>query len=32
MEENADEAEKAVTGRYFEMGEKLVQRREITSD
>ena len=31
-EENADEAEKAVTGRYFEMGEKLVQRREITSD
>ncbi|MBG06481.1 MAG: carboxylase [Rhodospirillaceae bacterium] len=31
-EENADEAEKAVTGRYFETGEKLVQRRKSTSD
>ena len=30
--ENADEAEKAVTGRYLETGEKLVQRREPTSD
>ena len=31
-EENADEAEKAVTGRYFETGEKLVQRRKPTSN
>ena len=31
-EENADKAEKAVTGCYFETGEKLVQRREYTSD
>jgi len=31
-EENADEAEKAVTGRYFETGEKLVGRREPTSE
>jgi len=31
-EENADEAEKAITGRYFETGEKLVGRREDTSD
>jgi UbiD family decarboxylase len=29
-EENADEAEKAVTGRYFETGEKLVGRRKPT--
>jgi len=26
-EENAEEAELAVTGRYFETGEKLAQRR-----
>ena len=31
-EENADEAEKAITGRYFETGEKLASRRESTSD
>jgi UbiD family decarboxylase len=30
--ENADEAEKAVTGRYFETGEKLKGRREPTGD
>ena len=29
-EENTDEAEKAVTGRYFETGEKLVGRRQPT--
>ena len=29
-EENTDEAEKAVTGRYFETGEKLVGRRQRT--
>lgn len=28
-EENADEAKKAVTGRYFETGDKLVQRESI---
>ena len=31
-EENADEAEKAVNGRKFETGEKLVQRRKPTSN
>ncbi len=31
-EENADEAEKAVTGRYFETGEKLKGWREPTGD
>ncbi len=31
-EENANEAEKAITGRYFETGEKLASRRESTSD
>lgn len=30
-EENAEEAEAAVTGRYFETGEKLVSRRQKTS-
>ena len=30
-EENAEEAEAAVTGRYFETGEKLAGRREPTS-
>jgi hypothetical protein len=29
-EENAEEAELAVTGRYFETGEKLAGRRENT--
>ncbi len=29
-EENADEAERAVTGRYFETGEKLAGRRQST--
>ena len=28
--ENEDEAEKAITGRYFETGEKLVGRRQKT--
>jgi hypothetical protein len=27
-EENADEAERAVTGRYFETGDKLAARRK----
>ena len=31
-EENAEEAQAAVTGRYFETGEKLAGRREPTSD
>ncbi len=31
-EENAAEAELAVTGRYFETGEKLVERRRILDD
>ena len=30
-EENAEEAERAVTGRYFETGEKLAKRR-VTLD
>ena len=29
-EENTDEAEKAVTGRYFETGKKLAGRRKPT--
>lgn len=31
-DENAEEAELAVTGRYFETGEKLAGRRETTGD